>query len=334
LKLPTKKRTKTGPATDVTVLEELSEEHALPKMILEYRQYQKLQSTYVDALPTMVSPVTGRIHTSFNQTIAATGRLSSTNPNLQNIPIRTDLGKEMRKAFIVEPGNVLLSADYSQIELRIFAHVAEDENMIEAFAKGEDIHAATAAKIYAIPLAEVTGDQRRYAKVINFGLMYGMGSFRLSKELGISVQDAKTFIDTYFASFPRIQETIERIIAQAKQDGYVTTLFGRKRYIPEINNMNRTLQEMGKREAVNSVIQGTAADIIKLAMIAIHAAFREQKLCSKMLLQIHDELLFEVVPGEEELVKKIIQEKMEGVIELTAPLKVEMGWGANWLEAH
>jgi DNA polymerase I len=301
---------------------------------LEYRQYQKLKSTYVDALPEMVSPQTGRVHTSFNQTIAATGRLSSTNPNLQNIPIRTEMGKEIRKAFIVEQGNILLSADYSQIELRIFAHIAEDENMIEAFAKGEDIHASTAGRIFNLPLAEVTSDQRRYAKTINFGLMYGMGPFRLSKELNISLDEAKKFIENYFAAFPKIQICIDRIIDEAKKQGYVQTLFGRKRYIPEINNLNRNLQEAGKREAVNSVIQGTAADIIKIAMIRIQERLQKEKLRSKMILQIHDELLFEVPETELPVVQKVVVEAMEAVIVLKAPLKVELGTGKNWLEAH
>lgn len=334
LQLPMKKKTKTGPSTDVSVLEELAKSHAMPAKILEYRQFQKLKSTYIDALPVLVHPSTGRVHTSFNQTIAATGRLSSNNPNLQNIPIRTEEGKEIRKAFIVEPGTILLSADYSQIELRIFAHIADDQNMIGTFQRNEDIHTSTASKIFNIPLEAVTSDQRRYAKTINFGLMYGMGPFRLSKELDISMEEAKKFIENYFNAFPKIKDCIDRIIEQAQQDGYVKTLFDRKRYIPEINNMNRNLQEMGKREAVNTVIQGTAADIIKIAMIHVHHRFQKEGLNSKMMLQIHDELLFEVPEKELPKVKKVVVEEMEGVIKLKAPLRVDLGVGHNWLEAH
>lgn len=334
LGLPVKKKTKTGPSTDITVLEELAKEHELPAKMVQYRELQKLKSTYIDALPQMVNKVTGRIHTSFNQTIAATGRLSSTNPNLQNIPIRTDLGKEIRKAFIAEKGCVLLSADYSQIELRIFAHIADEDKLIEAFQKGEDIHTATAGRIFNLPLDQITPDQRRYAKVINFGLMYGMGPFRLSNELGITMDEAKKFIDNYFGLFPKIKECMDRIIAETKEKGYTMTLFGRKRYIPEINNYNRNLQEAGKREAVNSVIQGSNADIIKIAMIRIQKKIIEQKMYSKMVLQIHDELLFEVPKEEIVDLKALIQPEMENVIQLKVPLKVEMGTGENWLEAH
>jgi DNA polymerase-1 len=334
LKLPVKKKTKTGSSTDISVLEELASEHELPKRMVEYRQYQKLKSTYVDALPLLVHPQTGRVHTSFNQTVTATGRLSSSDPNLQNIPIRSDMGKEIRKAFIAEKGNVIVSADYSQIELRIFAHIANDENMITAFQKGEDIHTATASRVFNIPLDQVTSDQRRYAKTINFGLMYGMGPFRLSKELNLSMDEAKKFIENYFNLYPSIQKCIVQIIEQAKDRGYVETLFGRKRYIPELNNMNRNIQELGKREAVNTVIQGTAADIIKVAMVSIYKKFNEQKLYSKMILQIHDELVFEIPQKELSEVKSIILQDMESVIPLKAPLKVDIGVGENWLEAH
>lgn len=334
LGLPVKKKTKTGPSTDITVLEELAKEHELPAKMVQYREFQKLKSTYIDALPQMVNTITGRVHTSFNQTIAATGRLSSINPNLQNIPIRTDLGKEIRKAFIADKDCVLLSADYSQIELRIFAHVAEEDNLIQAFSRGEDVHAATASRIFNLSLEQVSPDQRRYAKIINFGLMYGMGPFRLSNELGITMQEAKEFIENYFASFPKIKLTMDRIIEETKQKGYTTTLFGRKRYIPEINNYNKNLQEAGKREAVNSVIQGSNADIIKVAMIRIQKRIHEKKMHAKMVLQIHDELLFEVPNHEIDELKSVIQPEMENVIQLKVPLKVEMGTGVNWLEAH
>jgi len=333
LNLPVKKKTKTGISTDISVLEELADQHELPQKIVEYRQYQKLKSTYVDALPQLVHPRTGRVHTSFHQTVTATGRLSSSDPNLQNIPIRSEMGKEIRRAFIAENGNVIVSADYSQIELRIFAHIAQDENMIAAFQKGEDIHAATASRIFHIPFDQVNGDQRRYAKTINFGLMYGMGPFRLSKELHISLDEAKRFIDQYFSLYPRIQECITHIIQQATERGYVQTLFGRKRYLPELNNRNRTIQELGKREAVNTVIQGTAADIIKIAMVSIQRKLDEHKMCSKMILQIHDELLFEVPTEELSAIRSIIVECMESAISLRAPLKVEIGVGENWLEA-
>ncbi len=334
LKLPIKKKTKTGPSTDITVLEELAKEHPLPAKMVEYREYQKLKSTYVDALPQMVNPDTGRVHTSYNQTIAATGRLSSTNPNLQNIPIRTELGKQLRKAFIASEGHVLLSIDYSQIELRIFAHIADETGLIEAFQRGEDIHTSTASRIFNLSLAEVSKEQRRYAKTINFGLMYGMGPFRLSNELGITMDEAKQFIEQYFAFFPNIKATMDQIIEETKSKGYTTTLFGRKRYIPEINNLNRNLQEAGKREAVNSVIQGTNADVIKIAMIRLDELFRAQNVRTRMLLQIHDELLFEVPENELDMMKELIPPVMESVIDLKAPLKVELGTGKNWLEAH
>lgn len=334
MKLPIKKKTKTGISTDVEVLELLSEEYEIARKLLDYRQFQKLTSTYIDSLPLLISKKTNRIHTSFNQTIASTGRLSSTNPNLQNIPIRNEWGKKIREAFIAEPGKVFLSADYSQIELRIFAHIAQDQSMIEAFRSGLDIHASTASKVFHISQEQVTQDQRRYAKTINFGLMYGMGPFKLSKQLGISMDEARGFIDEYFLAFSSIRACIDRIIEETKQKGYIETLFGRKRSIPEILSMNRTIEEAGKREAVNAVIQGTAADIIKIAMIRLHEKLRQEKCETKLLLQIHDELLFECPQHEIEKVTPLIKETMESVMELSVPLIVEVCEGKNWREAH
>lgn len=334
LKLRVVKRTKTGPSTDADVLAELSSEHELPAKILEYRELAKLLSTYVDALPTYIDPVTKRVHGTFSQTGAATGRLSSRDPNLQNIPIRTELSREIRKAFVAAAGKVLMSADYSQIELRLFAHASGDANMIAAFHSGHDIHTATAAKILGIPMEQVGPEQRRYAKTINFGLMYGMGPFRLSHELGITIDAAKEFIEQYFAAYPGIRVYMDSVLASCKEKGYVETLFGRRRPIPEINSPNRTLAEVGKREAVNSVIQGTAADIIKLAMVRVETALRSAGLHAETVLQIHDELLFELPGDEVEETSALVKDTMGAVMDLAVPLVVDTGTGESWNEAH
>lgn len=334
LQLPVIKRTKTGPSTDADVLEQLAAQHELPAKVLEYRELAKLLSTYIDALPSSIDPRTKRIHSTFSQTGAATGRLSSRDPNLQNIPVRTELSREIRKAFVAPEGHVLLSADYSQIELRLFAHVSGDANMIAAFHSGHDIHTATAAKILGIPMDQVGPEQRRYAKTINFGLMYGMGPFRLSHELGITMDAAKEFIEQYFAAYPEIRVYMDRVLEDCRQRGYVETLFGRRRPIPEINSPNRTLAEVGKREAVNSVIQGTAADIIKLAMVRVESALRQANLPAEMVLQIHDELLFEVPEKHIEPVSDLVKRVMGDVMPLAVPLVVETGVGKSWNEAH
>jgi DNA polymerase-1 len=328
------KRTKTGYATDVKVLESLSV-HPLPRKLLDYRKLMKLKSTYADALPRMVNPVTHRVHASFNQTITATGRLSSSNPNLQNIPVRTDSGKEIRRAFVpgIE-GSVLLSADYSQIELRIMAHLSGDKTLIGSFKKGEDVHLRTASEIFSIPEHEVTTDLRRRAKTINFGIMYGMGVFGLAQRLGISMEEARNFISAYFARYPEVNEFISKTIAQAYKDGYVTTLLNRRRYLPELKSENRNIREFGERTAINTPIQGTAADLIKVAMIRIAENFRNGGWKAKMILQIHDELVFEVPEDEADRLSRMVCQEMEGAIALRVPVKVDIGVGRSWYEAH
>ncbi len=334
LKLKPIKRTKTGPSTDVSVLERLASEHPLPAEILEYRQLNKLRSTYVDALPRLVNPDTGRIHTSFNQTVTATGRLSSSDPNLQNIPIRTELGREIRKAFVAEPGHLLLSADYSQIELRILAHLAKDSALISAFLNQEDIHARTASQVFDVPLEEVNSEQRRMAKAVNFGVLYGMSHFRLSRELQIPDQTAKEFIENYFGVYSSVREFIDKTIAGAQSDGYVTTILNRRRYIPELKDSNHNVRSNAERIAVNTPIQGSAADMIKLAMINCHDRMLREKLVSKMVLQVHDELVFEVPSGEEEAMKSLVKDEMEGVLELDVPIVADVCTGLNWNDAH
>ncbi len=335
IKLPSVKRTKKTRAhsTDTEVLEALSDQHPLPKLILRYRTLAKLKSTYVDALPRLVHPATGRIHTSFNQTITATGRLSSSEPNLQNIPARGQEGPLIRRAFVPEEGFLFLSADYSQIDLRVLAHYSADKNLIEAFRKGEDIHRRTAAEIFGIAAEEVTPDMRRMAKTINFGIVYGMSPYGLAKELKIGHQEAKAFIERYFQRYPGVKKYMEEIVTQAREKGYVTTLFGRKRPLPDINSPNRVAREFAERTAINTPIQGTAADIIKLAMIAIDRLIIQQKLKTRMLLQVHDELLFEVPPEEIEVIQQIVREKMENVVKLAVPLVVNLAVGKNWAEA-
>jgi DNA polymerase-1 len=335
LKLPVIRRTKTGYSTDVAVLEELSRQHELPKRILEYRQLSKLKSTYIDALPRLVNPASHRLHTSYNQTVAATGRLSSSEPNLQNIPIRTELGRQIRGAFVTgDPDHVILDADYSQIELRVMAHLSDDETLKTSFMRDEDIHTRTAALVFQIDADDVTPDQRRKAKEVNFGIMYGMGAFGLSQRLDISPEEADAFIKAYFANYPGVYEYMNTTLEQAREREYVTTLLGRRRYVPEINSDNRRVREFAERTAINMPIQGTAADLIKLAMIRIQNRLDEEGLASLMIMQVHDELVFEVPGFELETLKTIVRSEMEGAMSLSIPIKVEIGSAGNWLDAH
>lgn len=334
LQLPVIRKTKTGYSTDADVLNELvaMKVHPIPEMLLRYREVEKLLSTYVKALPLMVSSTTKKIHTHFQPSNAATGRLSSDNPNLQNIPVRTENGRRLRRGFIPSPGRTLLSADYSQVELRLLAHFSQDPNMLEAFKNDRDIHRQTAAEIFEIPLDQVTKDQRNSAKAINFGLMYGQTSFGLSQALHISQSDAKRYITNYFQKFQRVKSFLDGLKEKAEETGYAETLFGRKRNLPDIKSSNRQIKAMAERVAINSPIQGTAADIIKLAMISIQRILQERKLKSKMVLQVHDELIFDVEPGELEELKVLVQEQMEGAVNLSVQLKVEMGTGNNWYD--
>ncbi len=328
------KRTKTGYATDVQVLESLSR-HPLPKKLLEYRQLTKLKSTYVDALPKLVNPKTGRIHASFNQTATTTGRLSTSDPNLQNIPIRTDIGREIRRAFISgEKGWQILSADYSQIELKIMAHLSGDETLLDSFRKGEDVHLRTAVEIFGILPEKVTPEQRRQAKTINFGIMYGMGAYGLAQRLSISNEEAQGFITAYFARYPKVNAYITRTIAQAYETGFVTTLLNRRRFLPELKSNNRNIREFGERTAVNTPIQGTAADLIKVAMIRITDRLHRDEFRSKMILQIHDELVFESPDSEIDAMKAMVKHEMENAIELSVVPSVDIGVGRSWFEAH
>ena len=321
--------------TDEDTLSELSDKHPIVNEILKYRGIKKLLSTYIEPFPSYISPSTGKIHTTFNQALTATGRLSSSKPNLQNIPIRTERGKEIRKAFIPSrPDGVIVSADYSQIELRIMAHLSCDSHLINAFRSGQDVHAMTAAKIFGITPEDVTADQRRIAKTANFGIMYGISSFGLSQRLHISRAEAKKIIEDYFANFPAISSYIEDTLASAREFGYVETLFGRRRYLPEINARNATARALAERTAINAPIQGTSADIIKLAMINVDKRITDAGLQSKMVLQIHDELVFDAVKEEIETLQQIVKEEMENVISLSVPLTVECNYGNNWLEAH
>ena len=330
-----KKSAKGTWSTDEDTLVELSDESPVIDAILDYRAAKKLLSTYIEPFPKYISPVTGRIHTTFNQALTSTGRLSSSNPNLQNIPIRTDRGRSIRKAFVAQdPDSVIVSADYSQIELRIMAHLCGDEHLIHAFREGLDVHAATAAKIFHLPVESVSADQRRIAKTANFGIMYGISAFGLAQRLRIPRSEAKKIIDDYFASFPAIRSFIDRTVAAARENGYVETLFGRRRYIPDIQSKNMTLRSLAERNAVNAPIQGTSADIIKIAMIRIDRRLRESALAARMVLQIHDELVFEAPQSEVEALKEMVVSEMEGVIKLSVPLTVECKDGKNWLEAH
>ena len=334
LKLPVIKKTKTGYSTDVSVLELLVAEHKLPKQILSYRQLAKLKSTYVDALPGEIFKNTGRVHTSFNQTVAATGRLSSSNPNLQNIPIRSDMGKEIRKAFTAEGDNMLLSADYSQIELRLLAHLSKDRALKDAFDKGEDIHARTAADIFGSSLDKVDENSRRMAKAVNFGIIYGLSAFGLSRQLNISRKDAKDFIDQYFLLYSKVRSFMDNTIAEARECGYTLTMFNRRRYLPDLKSDNRQVRESAERIAINSPIQGSAADLIKVAMIRLSRNLKKMKLNSKMILQVHDELVFECPVREKKEIESLVRKEMEGACTLSVPLVVDIGWGKNWNEAH
>lgn len=329
------KRTKTGQyVTSEEVLEKLRPRHEIVDRILNYRGLKKLTSTYVDSLPTLINPSTGKIHTSFNQTVTSTGRLSSSNPNLQNIPVRGDDGKEIRKAFIPEPGCTFFSADYSQIELRIMAHLSGDKHMIEAFLEGDDIHASTAAKIYHKPIGDVTRDERRKAKTANFGIIYGISVFGLAERLNVPRSEARELIDGYFATYPRVREYMDESIERARRQGYIETLLRRRRYLPDINSRNAIVRGYAERNAINAPIQGSAADIIKIAMVRIYNRFISENLRSTMMLQVHDELNFSVVPEEREIVEQIVIHEMENAYSLSVPLKADCGWGANWLEAH
>jgi DNA polymerase-1 len=333
LGLPVLKKTPTGPSTDVTVLQQLADEgHQLPVLLMEYREVSKLESTYVDSLPALVNPRTGRLHSNFNQTVAATGRLSSSDPNLQNIPIRRELGRDIRRGFVPAEGHVFLAADYSQIELRLLAHLSGDPAFVEAFNAGGDIHRQTAALIFDVPLADVTGEMRARAKTINFATIYGQGPHALSKQLKIAHADAKAFIERYFERFASVRAYLDSQVEHARTHGYVTTLFGRRRYIPEIRDRNFNMRAFGERTAANSPIQGSAADLIKVAMIRIDRALRDKSVKTKMLLQVHDELIFEVPKSELDAMSALVRQEMEHAAELRVPLVVDMGTGTNWLD--
>jgi DNA polymerase-1 len=317
-------------STAADVLEGLAAEHEVPRMVLDYRQLSKLKSTYVDALPALLNSCTRRLHTTFNMAGSATGRLSSVNPNLQNIPIRTELGREIRAAFVAEPRHVLLAADYSQIELRLLAHFSGDKLLVEAYRTGQDIHTLTASQVFGVPPLMVNAEHRRRAKAVNFGIVYGLSPFGLSQQLGIDTKEAKRFIDAYFEKYSGVRQFIDQTLEQARRDQKVTTLFGRVRPIPDIHSKNFNLRGFAERTAVNTPVQGAAADLIKLAMIRIDAELRERKLGSKMLLQVHDELVFEVPESEVDTVKRLVTDRMENVYQLKVPLKVDVGVGPNW----
>ena len=329
------KKTKSGQyVTSEEVLESLKGKHEIVGKILEHRGLKKLLGTYIDALPQLINPKTGRIHTSFNQTVTATGRLSSSNPNLQNIPVRNEDGKEIRKAFIPDDGCEFFSADYSQIELRIMAHLSEDPHMIEAFNEEQDIHAATAAKIYKEPLEGITREQRSKAKTANFGIIYGISVFGLAERLNVDRKEAKALIDGYFETYPHVREYMDKSIRSAREKGYIETIFKRKRYLPDINSHNAVVRGYAERNAINAPIQGSAADIIKVAMVHIYQRFMKEGIRSKMILQVHDELNFSVLPEEKEKVKQIVISEMESAYKMKVPLRADCGWGKNWLEAH
>ena len=332
MELPAPKRTKTGYSTDSATLEDIRKAHPIVDMVLEYRQLTKLQSTYLDTLPTLVNPRTGRIHTSYNQVGSATGRFSSSDPNLQNIPIRTELGKEVRRAFMAPDGWSLLAADYSQVELRILAHLSQDPGLLAAFRRGEDIHAATASLVYNVPLNEVTSSMRRMAKTMNFGIIYGLSAHGLSQQTDMDVRQSQEFINSYFAKYPGILDYIERTKQHARAKGYVETLSGRRRYIPEIAHSNYNVRQAAERMAINMPVQGTAADLIKIAMIHLHRTMRNEGIHSRMLLQVHDELIFEVSPEELEVMKGLVLDLMPSALSIDAPLKVEVKVGRSWGE--
>ncbi|MBI5407910.1 MAG: DNA polymerase I [Nitrospirae bacterium] len=334
LGLRTIRKTKTGYSTDADVLEQLALEHELPREIIEYRVLSKLQNTYVDALPKMINPKTGRLHTSFNQTIAATGRLSSSEPNLQNIPIRGEWGARIRAAFIAEEGCLLLSSDYSQIELRVLAHLSGDKGFIEVFQHDGDIHTRTATELFGVSPEGVNAEMRRRAKTVNFGIVYGISPFGLSRQLALSPEEARAYIDTYFVKHGGVKEYMEKMIAEATETGFVSTMFNRKRPIPELKSANKNTRQLGERLAINTPVQGSAADIIKLSMLNIGRRLKKEKLKTRMLLQVHDELLFEVPEEEKDVVVSLVKEEMESAVKLDVPLKVDIGIGRNWAEAH
>ncbi len=332
LGLPALKKTKTGYSTNIDVLQKLALFHPMAAEVLEYRSLRKLKGTYVDALPALVNAKTGRLHTSLNQMVTATGRLSSSDPNLQNIPIRTELGREIRRAFIPAEGCLLVSADYSQVELRLMAHFSEDENFLSAFAQGEDIHKRTAMEVFQVAEDKVTAELRRRAKGINFGILYGISAYGLAKEIKVGQKEAQHYIESYFARHPQIMEFIHNTVARARHDGYTTTLFGRRRYLPELKSKDKKIQQFGERMAINAPIQGTAADIIKLSMVGVHKELTRSHPASRLLLQVHDELLFEVPESELESVSRVIKEGMEGVVKLLVPLEVKIKSGFNWTD--
>jgi DNA polymerase I len=333
LKLPVLKRGKTGPSTDAEVLEKLGELHPLPRVLLEYRMLSKLKSTYLDALVPLVA-VDGRLHTTFHQAATATGRLSSSDPNLQNIPVRTEVGRSIRRAFVADPGWRLLSADYSQIELRILAHIAEDPALVEAFRADEDVHVRTAAEVFAVSAATVSADQRRVAKMVNFGIAYGLSPFGLATRLDIPQDEAAAIIERYFARYTGIRRYLEETVARAKRTGVVETLFGRRRLMEDLHSSNRATAQAAERAAINMPIQGTAADLIKMAMLRIDAAVRERGLRTRMLLQVHDELLLETPEVELEEASVLVRTSMAGVATLRVPLRVDLGVGQSWADAH
>ena len=330
------KKTRTGQySTAEDTLSYLAKDHEIIQQVLEYRGLSKLKSTYIDALPGQIEPSTGRVHTDYMQTVAATGRLSSNNPNLQNIPIRTERGRQVRKAFIPRDENyILLAADYSQIELRIIAALSEETTMIEAFKNGEDIHASTASKVFDVPIGEVTREQRSNAKTVNFGIIYGVSAFGLSNQTDLSRSEAKELIETYYKTYPKLRNYMSELVDFARENGYVQTVLGRRRYLKDINGSNQVVRGAAERNAVNAPIQGSAADIIKIAMINIHKKLSEGNYKSKMLLQVHDELVFDIHKSELEELKPLIKSEMENAYKLSVPLDVELGVGDNWLEAH
>ena len=332
LMLPTDKKTKTGYSTSAEVLEKLKKYHPIIEDILEYRQVTKLKSTYVDGLKKVIG-TDSRIHSHFNQTDTRTGRLSSTEPNLQNIPVRTELGAQMRRFFRAQEGWTLVDADYSQIELRVLAHIADDANMQAAFNSGEDIHTNTAAQVFDLPPLFVTPDMRRKAKAVNFGIVYGIGAFSLAQDIGVSVAEADQYIKNYLRTFSGVQKYMEDIVNYGKEKGYVQTLYGRRRYLPELSASNKNIQNFGKRVAMNTPLQGTAADIIKIAMIRVYDRLAKEERKSRLILQIHDELIVECPTAQAETVAKLLEEEMERVVSLSVPLTAEAHWGRNWLEA-
>jgi DNA polymerase-1 len=335
MKLPVLRKTATGqPSTDEEVLTELAADYPLPKVLLEHRALSKLKSTYTDKLPQMVNPRTGRVHTTFAQATAVTGRLASSDPNLQNIPVRTAEGRRIREAFIAPPGQVIVSADYSQIELRIMAHLSRDPALVKAFHEGADIHKATAADIFGVPVAEVSPDQRRYIKAVNFGLIYGMGAFGLAQQLGIERGAAQQFIDRYFQRYPGVADYMKATREFAREHGYVETVFGRRLWLPDIKAAGGPRRSAAERAAINAPMQGTAADLIKLAMIAVRDWIRRERLATKLVLQVHDELVFEVPDGERAHVHEMLPGCMTGVAQLSVPLVVDVGTGPNWEQAH